>query len=298
MSEKNRIEKTGYQLSEMPAYRQFLILLGLFCVGLLGTLCILKIIFLLSNVRNIAAIMIITEFVQDIFVFALPAFLFAKIFAQEKNYFQFHAQSPRVLWLLAIVIAFAAIPVSDFFGQINEWIPIPKSWAVFFKTLEDAYSSDIAAILNFKNFGSFLFSIALIALLPAVTEELFFRGALQQVMLKWTGKVFPAILITAIIFSAIHGSYYGFLGRALLGVVLGYVYYYGKNIWLNMLIHFINNAVALIALYAAYGSKPLPQNAMDDSSSVTPLYLQIIGILVLVAALNLFAKKSSAARNF
>jgi len=294
-------ESNWYQQPEMPAYRQFLILVGLFCTGLLAAIPISMIVVALVpnvHIKDLAnsnipySLTVILLFIQDILLFALPAFLFAKIVACKKNYFQFNAQSPRELWLLVIVIAFAAIPVNDFFAQINEWIPIPKSWTVLFKSWENSYGSSVTAVLNFKNFGTFLFSLVLIALLPAVVEELFFRGALQQVMLKWTKKVFPAILITSVIFSAIHLSYYGFLARAALGMVLGYVYYYGKNIWLNILIHFINNATVVTALYIAYGSKPLPQNMMDDNSSVTPWYLQLIGLVILIVVLRIFIKKS------
>lgn len=300
MTEENNPQNSWYKKVEMPGYRQFFILLGMICVGLLLA-SILSFIIIIStsgvNLSNVAAgknlsrpLLIWLLIIQDIFLFALPAFFFAKIVSTRKDYFYLKKTSSINLWLMALIIAFAAMPVSDFFSQINEWIPISKHLQSIFKTAEQQYSSQAIAIIDVKSFGGFTISLFIIALLPAIVEELVFRGALQQVLIKWVGKIFPAILITAIIFSAVHLSYYGFLPRVLLGLVLGYVYYYGKNIWLNMFVHFINNASVVTYLYVSSHNKPIDTKMMSDASA--PLYLQIIGIVVLIAALYSFSKNA------
>lgn len=305
MAEENITQNSWFKRVEMPAYRQFLILIGMVCVGFLLA-SVLSFIIITStshvNLSNIAAgknlsrpLMIWLLIIQDIFLFALPAFLFAKIVSIRNDYFYFKKTSSINLWLIALLIAFAAMPASDFFSQINEWIPISKHLQSIFKAAEQQYNSQAIAIIDVKSLGGFIISILIIALLPAIVEELIFRGSLQQVLLKWTGKAFPTILITAIIFSAVHLSYYGFLPRVLLGVVLGYVYYFGKNIWLNMFVHFINNASVVTFLYISSRSKPIDPKMMDSASA--PFYMQIIGILVLIAALYSFYKNAKHQTN-
>src|SRR5258706_11305222 len=79
------------------------------------------------------------------------------------------------------------------------------------------------AIANMKTTQDYIVSLLIIALLPAFFEEMLFRGSLQPVMISITKNTFAGILITSILFSAIHGSYYGFLPRVGLGLIIGYV---------------------------------------------------------------------------
>ena len=87
-----------------------------------------------------------------------------------------------------------------------------------------------------------------IAFLPALFEETLFRGGMQNLFSRWFKKPLLAIVVTSIIFSAIHGSYLGFLSRFALGFLLGWIYYRTGNIWLNIIGHFFNNAFARLKL--------------------------------------------------
>ena len=104
------------------------------------------------------------------------------------------------------------------------------------------------------------------ALGPAIFEETFFRGGMQNLLQQWTRKPILAIIITSLIFSAIHFSYYGFIPRVALGVILGLIYYYSGSIWLSIAGHFFNNALVVtqIYIYARQG-KPI-EDAMNESS--------------------------------
>lgn len=291
-----------YEKPEYSGARQFLYLFlltigGLVLMGAISVFIMLAH-FGTANVQNINVKNMpwqMTEYlmlVQDICLFGIPAIVFAIIVKRREDYFYVRRQSSLQMWGLIIMIAFSGLVVTDLMGQLNEWIPIPKNWAMYFKQMENEYNTDAAAVLNFKSFGTFVISLVTIALLPAIFEELFFRGALQQILIKCTGKAIPGIIITSIIFSAFHLSYYGFLPRVFLGVILGLVYYYGRNIRLNMLIHFINNATIVVALYVKYGNAPINEKILSDDASMSPWYLQIIGIVVLIAALILFIRKS------
>src|SRR5690606_2422366 len=101
-------------------------------------------------------------------------------------------------------------------------------------------------ILQVTSFSGLLLNLLVIAIIPAIGEELLFRGCLQPVFHRWTKNIHIAIWITAIIFSAIHVQFYGFIPRMLMGAVFGYMLYWGRSIWLPIIAHFINNATAVI----------------------------------------------------
>lgn len=98
-------------------------------------------------------------------------------------------------------------------------------------------------------FGHFMVAMLVIAILPAIGEELVFRGMIQNKLYAGIGNIHWAIWITGILFSAIHFQFYGFFPRMLLGVLFGYMYYWSGNLWIPILAHFINNGLSIIALY-------------------------------------------------
>jgi membrane protease YdiL (CAAX protease family) len=95
-------------------------------------------------------------------------------------------------------------------------------------------------------------NVLMMAILPAFGEELLFRGVLQRQFHKIVGNPHMAIMLTAIIFSAIHLQFLGFFSRAILGMLFGYLFYFSRNIWLPIIAHFINNFLALM-LILLYG---------------------------------------------
>jgi membrane protease YdiL (CAAX protease family) len=124
---------------------------------------------------------------------------------------------------------------------------------------------------------------------PAIVEETFFRGTMQQLFISWFRNPWAGIIVTSILFSAIHMSYYGFLTRAMLGVVLGLLYYYGKSIWLNILAHFLNNAVAITLLYVYSLKGKVSKDALEDHY---PLWIGLMATIILIFLLIIFKKKS------
>jgi membrane protease YdiL (CAAX protease family) len=128
--------------------------------------------------------------------------------------------------------------------------------------------------------GNDLFvNLLLVAFVPAVMEELYFRGALQKTIKDWFGNAIPAIILTAIIFSAFHFSFFGFLSRMALGVMLGFIYEYTKTIWLPILLHFINNGVAIIGLYLVRNDVQKTNQFMDEGM---PIYWGAAALVVII----------------
>ncbi len=232
----------------------------------------------------------IAQTLSSFFMLAVPALLFGFITQRKAlRYVGFTRMISGKQFFLVVLIAFAGLIASDFFGVVNEWLPIPKNAATYFKQLENTYDDAVMSLAGMKSIWDYIISLIVLAFLPAVFEELFFRGALQQVMISLTKNAIAGILITAVFFSAIHLSYYGFLPRAFLGVMLGYIFYYSKNIWLNITVHFLNNAVAVTQLYSLSKAGKLTPDAMNDSS---PLYIGILGLFAIIALLISFKKES------
>ena len=227
--------------------------------------------------------------ITTLFMFGLPAILFAFIcFRNGGVALGFGHPWQWKLAALAIAIMLAAGPLTDALGTLNKAIPLPANLRAYFDGMEKNYESQVKAMLNVDSWQGLFMSILLIAALPALVEELFFRSTMQGLFMRWFRNPWLAIGFTALIFSAIHLSWYGFFPRLMLGVVLGLVYYITGNIWYSILMHFFNNAVAVLYLfYLHQQDKPMD---MSDTS-MFPIWTALIAIVVLILLLRLLYKK-------
>ena len=184
---------------------------------------------------------------QHVFTFILPGLAFGYLY-YRKDWLQGLRLSVSLSLLLVILGIFflvAAYPLVNLSFMVNETIPMP-TWALDF---ENQAEETMKALLKMDSPFVFLANLIIIAILPGIGEELVFRGVLQ----KQLGFIFEnkilAIWIAAFIFSAIHLQFEGFLPRFVLGVVLGYLYYWTGNLWVTMIAHAFNNGIQIILLY-------------------------------------------------
>jgi membrane protease YdiL (CAAX protease family) len=224
------------------------------------------------------------QFISTFFFMAIPSLVFARIMNNKPfEYIGFNSAISGKQVFLIIGIMFMALFVSTTLSKVNEMIPLTSGAEKYFRGLEDEYSKEMMAIANMKTMQDYLASLFIIAFLPAIFEEMLFRGTLQPIMINLTRNAFTGILITSILFSAIHISYYGFLPRLALGLIIGYVFYYSKNLWLSSLTHFLYNAYGVSQMYALSRKGMLTPEAMsDDSASV------YYGLLAAVALFGIF----------
>lgn len=151
--------------------------------------------------------------------------------------------------LLVVLITFLAMFVAGLLGQLTKELPWSAAMKVKFEQLEKSYAEQVEIMLDFKSTGGYIMSIILMAFLPALCEETLFRGGLQNFLSRAIRKPWLAIIIVSIIFSLVHFSVFGFLPRLFLGIILGYIYYLTKDIWLCITAHFFNNAMAVTHAY-------------------------------------------------
>ncbi len=234
------------------------------------------------------------QFVSTFCMFFLPAVAVAYIMNRKPyKWLGYKGSFNTAQLVLVFAIMFMCLPLVGALGELNAIIPIPKSLENIFKRLENDYEKQVEAVARIRSFGEYLLSLFMIALLPALFEETLFRGGLQRILIEWFKKPIAAIIVTSIIFSVVHLSYYGFLPRVALGVVLGLIYYYSGSIWLSIVAHCLNNAVAVTAMYyMSLHGKP----AKEVLDQKFPIWVGIPVIILLVYLLGRF-KNISFKRN-
>lgn len=231
------------------------------------------------------------QFIATLFMFFLPSFFYARICHKKAFKHLGFIKVPNIQQLVLVgIIMFFALFVVGALSELWKQIPFPKNWQQHFKAAEDEYSRQMQVMARMNGVGDYILSLLIVALLPAVFEEMIFRGALQNLFSRWLKAPVWAIVITAIIFSAFHGSYDGFLPRFALGFILGWLFYRTGNIWVNIAAHFINNAIGITTLY--YYSKPGQATDLAKLDDSFPLWLGAIGVLGVIALLVVFDKVS------
>jgi hypothetical protein len=230
----------------------------------------------------------VIQSINAIVGFLLPAIFTA--FLLNRKPMKLIGFSGRINWKqvsLVFIIMIVALFVSGFLSYINEKIPISHYWRLKFERMENNYNSEVEAMIGLNNTGEYILALIVIAFLPALCEETLFRGGLQNFLTRSTRNPWFSIIVVSILFSLAHFSYYGFLSRVFLSILLGFLYQYSGKIWLNILAHFFNNAIAITALYIyKMQGKPLHESINDNPS----YYWGILLLPVLIILLQLFKK--------
>ena len=176
---------------------------------------------------------------------------------------------------LAILATVASGPLLMASYELNGLL-IPEGGLMerLFKPLEEMIEAMTAFLASGEGVKRVVILLS-VAGLPAIFEELSFRGVLQPLLIRATGSAFWGIALTAIVFSAIHFQFYGFLPRVLLGALFGWLAHRSGSLIPGMAAHFANNALAAGTLWVT-GSMT------DDLLDLTPLV--VIGGTAAMAA--------------
>ena len=197
------------------------------------------------------------QFMQTTATFLLPPFLMAYLWSQKPVKWLYLDQSmPMKSAIIAVLLMLVASPGINLLSYLNQQMTLPACFSgieMWMQQQEEAAAVRTERILLTDSIGIFIVNILLMALLPAMAEELTFRGVLQHLFTPRTQKSIPHIAIwaTAVIFSAIHCQFYGFIPRMLLGAVFGYALVWSGSLWLPILMHFTNNALAVVVYFTA-----------------------------------------------
>jgi membrane protease YdiL (CAAX protease family) len=130
-----------------------------------------------------------------------------------------------------------------------------------------------------------ILAFVVVAILPAIGEEFLFRGVLQNIFKGLLKNKHVAIWLSAIIFSAIHMQFFGFLPRVILGALFGYIYVISGNLWYPIAAHFVNNGFTIL-LVALYQKGVIPVD-IEDTESV-PLEVVAPALIVFMVLSYIF----------
>jgi len=217
--------------------------------------------------------------------FLLPAFVTAWVLNRKPV--KLVGLSYHVNWKqvgLVCLIMFTALYASSAFSYFTKEIPIAESLRQQFDKMENDYLQQAAAIIGLSSFGEFILALVIMAFLPALCEEVLFRGGLQNYLTRATRKPWISIIIVSILFSLLHFSYYGFLSRMFLGIVLGFIFEYSGRLWLCVIAHFLNNALVVVLTYiqVQQGRSIIEVLKSNEGSWVGILALPITIVLLIV----------------
>ena len=245
-----------------------------------------------GNVENLLAIQAVGQIISML----APALLFAYLVSDSsKTYLKVGVGGVNLInLLLVLAIVITYVPLQEWLTQINDACHFPSRFASVEKILRSQAEQSrelIDAFLSVGGMKGLAVNLLVMALVPAVCEEFLFRGALQQVLVKWFRKPHLAVFVTAVIFSLGHGDVFAFLPRFFIGLVLGYVFMYCGSIWLNVGIHFANNAMIVILSYMNTFNL-IGYDAVNDTLSL-PWYVTVVATCLFAFSFWLIVSRTS-----
>ena len=276
-----------------------LLLTALFC-GLLGN----GLVYLISHLKGIELTEMLAglnenspratrdfvrwaNLISHVSTFTIPALIVAYFIYRSKwlSFLKLNKKPKFNNILLGAIFLVAAFPIAQFAYWVNQQIPLPE-WAT---QMEDTAGGMIKGLLRMDTPVEFWFTLFIVAVLPAIGEELVFRGIVQQKIEENFQNPMLAIWLSAIIFSAIHFQFEGFLARMVLGAALGYLFFWTRNLWVPIIAHFVTNAMQVVAQYASKGK--LTDMEVETIESAQAGAIAVATIILI--GLGFYLKKSN-----
>jgi len=251
----------------------------------------------LTNPDNIFLIKLM-QLITSVFIFIVPPLLLS--YFEGGNLFNNLDLRKKIkrqnVLLIILIMLFSQILVAvsmqwnlEIINSLKSFIP---SVVESMKLMEENAKTITEAFLKMENTSDLLFNLFLIAFIPAIGEEMVFRGVLQKKLHSILQSTHLAIFVSSFIFSAIHMQFFGFLPRFILGIILGYLFYYSKNLWMPIIAHFINNALAVLIMYSAFANKLNTDISEIEKTDINFLQASISFVVVMLF-IYLFKKINS-----
>lgn len=199
----------------------------------------------------------LTVVLQHLLLFIITPVIFIYLFFGRK-FFEYLSVSPvrsTDIWYF-LGWLFCLYPFMSVVALWMSFLPLPE-WMMM---MDEDYSETLSGVLKMEHFGDLMVSLLIAAVLPGLGEELLFRGIIQKELSRLFVNPHLAIWLTAFVFSILHFQVTGFFPKMMIGLVLGYAYFFTKNFWIPVILHMMNNAFATIALYNA----ELPEKSVES----------------------------------
>lgn len=242
----------------------------------------------LSDVTNLR----IAQICSQVAGFVMPPLFYAALVKEKPLDYLGFKKMPAAA-LLGVAAMFTVLPFNSAVTEWNEGFTLPESMArleEYFRMVQDMADDLMKKFLDVGNVGGLVTNILMIAALAAIGEELLFRSVIQPVMIRICRNAFVGILVTSVLFSAMHFEFYGFIPRIILGIMLGYMFYITGSIWSSMLMHFINNATIVVLYYLDFNN--IVDVDVEKFGSSGNIFV-IIGSLAVTVAIFVLCRRLS-----
>lgn len=241
--------------------------------------------------------LLITQGVATLIGLILLPALHVKVL-ERKSLSSFFPPQEKLFTAILLVLG-VGITFTVAISPLVEWnmnVKFPeflKEFEVWAKNAESQATNLTKVMTTFASPGELLFGLIVIAVLPAIGEEVVFRGLFQNELMRASGNIHVAIWVSALIFSTIHFQFFGFIPRLLLGALFGYLYFWSANLLIPIVAHFFNNAFGVVMIYL-YQNKVTDLNVED--SSAAPVMYVIMNLFITAGLLYFFRKHYQSMR--
>lgn len=227
-------------------------------------------------------------------LFLIPAFLFAVLFKSNPlSYLKLNRPIQVIAVFLVPLIFISYLPIINLSVEFNALLELPESLAFLENWMKDSEASAeklTKAFLQMDSPLDLFYNVLLIGVLPAIGEELIFRGIVQQTLNEGRKNYHIGIWVSAILFSALHLQFYGFIPRMLLGALFGYLYHWSGSLWVPIFAHFINNATAVVLTYML-GESMMEEKIDQLGTTNDTIFASFIALVVFIYLMKYFKKR-------
>jgi membrane protease YdiL (CAAX protease family) len=234
------------------------------------------------------------QFVQATGLFIVAPILIAWLLYKNLwDFLRMRKGSTFLIFVLTALLTLAFLPVSTYLGHLNNSIDLPDSMSgmeSWFRSMEESAATTTKAFLSGSSVIDLLVNLFLVALIPAVGEEMLFRGVFQRLFTEWFKNPIWGAAVAAFFFSAIHFQFYGFIPRFALGFMFGILLEMTGTLWVPVFAHFINNATGVIISFLV-AKAALPAGAEEFGNTEGTMIYALPGVIISGLCFWLIARK-------
>jgi len=235
----------------------------------------------------------LSSIITQVGVFGFSALFFAKLITKNAfDYLKFNKTASIKTISLSILAMVMVAPLSSLLFELCldiNFLDYFKNLETYLRANDELNNQIMQKFLNFTTISDLILNLLILALLPAICEELFFRGALQNIFGQLIKNKHIVVFLTAIIFSAIHFEFFSFLSRIALGLILGYSVLYTGSLLPSIIIHFLNNTVSVVWAYL-YNTNKISTNWNETGDLKNQIWIVIITTLISIFSIILLQK--------
>ncbi|MBN2892843.1 MAG: CPBP family intramembrane metalloprotease [Bacteroidales bacterium] len=244
----------------------------------------------------------VSQIMYSIVLFLIPPIIVSFFYSRKTfSFFGLNKSALPVSYFNVIFLILATLPIVNYMALFNGGLNLPASLSgleEIWRNAEENAKQLTEKMMSTDSVKYLIINLIMLAVLPAIGEEIFFRGLFQKHFIEWTKNEHIGIFVTAFLFSAIHFQFYTFLPRLFLSMVLGYLFVWSKSLWLPIFAHFVNNATAVIITFVVFKQTHSLSTDIDsfgtDSNTLIYTFVSIAMFFFLMYSIYRNEKRKSA----